>query len=87
MPPLKLLHDDETIRRRAGYEYWTRQRTDDIVDSLRPEGGAPLIVDDRGLVWNGNTRIFIRQQRGYDVDSLPRMAKPRSPIGDLDGLD
>ena len=84
---LRLLHDEDTISRRAGYAYWNRHHSDEIVDSLRPERPAPLIVDDQGLIWNGNTRVFILRQRGYDVDSLPRTPNPQTRIEDFDDPD
>jgi len=35
----------------------------------------PLIVSEDGMVWQGNTRIAILQERGFDVNSLPRVPK------------
>jgi hypothetical protein len=48
------------------------EETDEIVASLRPDAAAPLLVATDGTVMDGNTRIYILRDRGYDVDTLPR---------------
>lgn len=79
LPPLSRLHSDETTRdNRASHEFWSIQTTDAIVDSLKPGRIEPLFVHDDGVVIQGNTRIMILEERGYDVDSLPRVVIPRS---------
>ena len=81
------MHQEETIRSGAGFQYWERQSTDDILDSLRPGAERPLVVDEHGTVWDGNRRTFILRQRGHDVDSLPRTPK-RPPLPeDFDDFD
>ncbi len=47
--------------------------TDEIIASLRPGAQHPLIVNQRGVVMDGNTRILILQERGVDVSKLPHV--------------
>ena len=75
-PPLRRLHDDRTTMGRAGsYDYWSRVPTDRIIRSLRPGEDEPLIVDENGTIWQGNTRIKVLQDRGCNVNNLPRVPK------------
>jgi RHS repeat-associated protein len=75
---LKRIHSDETHDspglNRDSLEYWRGQRTEDIVRSLEPRPGNDegLIVNQRGSVLQGNTRLKVLQDRGYDIQSLPR---------------
>jgi hypothetical protein len=82
-PPLRRMHPDGTYERdqiaRGSLDYWRRQTTDRIVDSLRPGADQELIVEADGTVWQGNTRIKVLQERGYDVDSLPRTPRSTDP--------
>jgi hypothetical protein len=77
-PPLSRLHPDSTLTgpgNASSYNYWSKQPTPDIIDSLKPGSEEPLTVDSNGKVWQGNTRIKILQDRGVDVNSLPRVPK------------
>jgi hypothetical protein len=71
-PDLQLVHGDELIKEGASYDYWREKSTDAIVRSLEPGIHEGLIVNDYGLVYNGNTRIGILIERGVDVNLLPR---------------
>ncbi len=71
-PPLKRLHSDQTLEG-SSLDYWRRQTTEKIVQSLRRDCDEPLTVKDDGTVMQGNTRIKALEERGYDVDSLPRV--------------
>ncbi|MBK6692021.1 MAG: PAAR domain-containing protein [Myxococcales bacterium] len=81
-PPLDRLHADDTTTSSQSYAYWQNQPTRDIVESLKPGRPDSLKVDDAGKVWDGNTRVKVLEERGYDVDSLPRERHART---DLDG--
>ncbi len=72
--PLKRIHSDETITswNKVNYESWRKESTDDIVKSLRPGSKEPLRVKLDGRVFQGNTRIKILQDRGFNVNTLPR---------------
>jgi hypothetical protein len=75
--PLKSLHPDESVRSWSSYEYWSKQRTEDIVDSLRPGEIEPLTTRPDGTIRQGHTRILVLRERGYDVDALPRIVDER----------
>jgi hypothetical protein len=50
--------------------------TDDIVRSLQPGAERPLTVKPDGRIFEGNTRILILEERGFDINSLPRVVMP-----------
>lgn len=83
-PPLRRLHSDsiyETDRRaKQSFEYWRQQPTDGIVDSLKPGAEESLKVYPDGTIANGNTSVKILQERGFDIDRLPRDVRPREPV-------
>jgi hypothetical protein len=57
-------------------EYWRRQPTEDIVNSLQPGQPEALKVKSDGRIMNGNIRIKVLEERGFDVNSLPREVFP-----------
>ena len=71
------MHPDSTYESdrpaASSLDFWRRQPTEDIIRSLRPDAKYPLAVDPHGLIWQGNTRIKVLQERGVDVNSLPRV--------------
>jgi hypothetical protein len=74
-PPLWSIHSDETIESGEGsfsLKYWRRQKTPDIVESLRPGTDESLKVKPDGRIINGNVRIKILDERGFDVNGLER---------------
>ncbi len=74
-PPLRRIHSDQTIESgssRYSLDHWRQQPTSVIVDSLRPGQPEGLLVKPDGRIMNGNTRIKVLEERGYDLDSLPR---------------
>jgi hypothetical protein len=46
--------------------------TDVIIRSLAPGNREALRVKTDGRIMNGNTRIKVLEERGFDVNSLPR---------------
>jgi hypothetical protein len=52
--------------------------TRDLVNSLRRDGDAPLKYYPDGVIADGNTRAYILGQRGYPIDNLPGLLRPRS---------
>ena len=74
-PPLRRLHPDSSLSK-SGLSYWRRQRTDVIVESLKPGKLECLKVKDDGTVMDGNTRVKVLEERGYNVDDLPREPYP-----------
>jgi hypothetical protein len=74
-PPLRRIHSDQTLATgssRIALEYWRQQPTDDIVQSLQPGNIEALQVKPDGRIMNGNLRIKVLEERGFDMNSLPR---------------
>jgi hypothetical protein len=78
-PPLRRIYSDHTLEvgtNRVALEYWRKQPTEDIVNSLQPGQPEALKVKFDGRIMNGNTRIKVLEERGFDVNSLPREVLP-----------
>jgi hypothetical protein len=74
-PLLRRIHADEVLRlgvSRFSLKFWRQQSTGDIVESLRPEKLESLKVKPDGRILNGNVRIKVLEERGFDIDSLER---------------
>lgn len=75
MPPIRLIHSEriyEQGRAKLSLEYWRTQKTDAIVRSLVPGLEQAMRVKSDGRIFNGNTRVKVLRERGFDVDTLPR---------------
>ena len=57
----------------TGFVFLRTWCTEDIVNSLKPGAEEPLTVKPDGTIMDGNHRIRILRDRGYPVDSLPRV--------------
>jgi hypothetical protein len=78
-PPLRRIHSDQTLETgisRFTLEYWRKQATDGIVKSFQPRNPEALKIKPDGRIMNGNTRIKVLEERGFDINSLPREALP-----------
>jgi hypothetical protein len=78
-PPLRRIHSDQLLETgvsRIALEYWRQQPTADIVHSLPPGHVESLKVKPDGRIMNGNTRIKVLEERGIDVNELPRAVLP-----------
>jgi hypothetical protein len=78
-PPLRRIHSDQTLEagsNRVALEYWRKQPTADIVNSLLSGQPEALKVTSDGRIMNGNTRIKVLEERSFDVNSLPREGLP-----------
>jgi hypothetical protein len=86
-PPLKRIHPDTTYETdaeaKASLEYWRTQPTEKIVESLRPGSKEPLFVKPDGRMMNGNTRTKVLEERGFDINTLPREELPPDPLLDF----
>ena len=74
-PPLRRIHSDETLESgasRFSLSYWRRQETESIVDSLRPGQPEALKVKPDGRVLDGNVRVKVLEERGYDIEGIDR---------------
>ena len=70
---LKRIHTDETLATgasRFSLAYWRKRKTEEIVESLRP--GKPEVLRSKpdGRTINGNVRVKVLEERGFDVDGL-----------------
>jgi hypothetical protein len=74
-PPLRRIHADETIASGPGrfsLDYWRGRATEEVVESLRPgKAEAPRVKPD-GRIVNGNVRVTVLEERGFDVEGLER---------------
>jgi hypothetical protein len=66
----------ETGTSHIALEYWRKQPTTAILQFLQPGNIEALKVRPDGRIMNGNTRIKVLEERGVDVDSLPREVLP-----------
>lgn len=74
-PNLRFAHPPSTLMNSSSYSYWRNQPLREIVDSLRSNGinKNPLTVDpNNGLIREGNTRVYILQENGININLLPR---------------
>ena len=78
-PPLRRIHSDQTLETGANrivLAYWRQQLTPAIVHSLQPGTLAALKVKPDGRIMDGNTRIKVLEERGVEVNNLPREILP-----------
>ena len=74
-PALQRIHADETLETgvsRFSLEYWRQRRVEEIVDSLRPGRGKALKIKPDGRILDGNVRVKVLEERGFDINSLER---------------
>ena len=78
-PPLRRIHSDQTLETgssRITLESWRQQSTAAIVQSLQRGNVEALQGQPDGRIMNGNTRIKVLEERGFDIHSLPREVLP-----------
>lgn len=74
-PALQRIHADDTLESGAGrfsLVYWRQRATTEIVESLRPGQSEALRVKPDGRILNGNVRIKVLAERGFDINNLAR---------------
>lgn len=74
-PPLQRIHTDDTLESgaaRFSLAYWRQRETMEIVASLQPGQNEALQVKLDGRIFNGNVRIKVLEERGFDVNDLAR---------------
>jgi hypothetical protein len=67
-PPLKRLHESTLVS--SQLDSIRKMRTEDIVKSLSTKGDEALRVRPDGTVIQGNHRIKVLEERGYDTSKL-----------------
>ena len=70
-PPLKPLHPDEELSEPKINQYG-KLTTQDLLDSLRPGQPGSLKLRPDGTVLDGHHRLRILNERGVNIDTLPR---------------
>ena len=78
-PPLRRMLSNEEIRiyHRYALKRWRSESTASIVRSLESGQLEPLWVTSEGLVWQGNVRILVLEERAFNVNCLSRCYPPR----------
>jgi hypothetical protein len=74
-PPLQRIHTDDTLESgaaRFSLAYWRQRETTEIIESLQPGQSEALQVKPDGRIFNGNVRIKVLEERGFDVNDLAR---------------
>ncbi len=72
-PPRRRIHTDETPSpglSRSSLRYWREQKTETIAEPLRPGNRESSQVKPDGRVLNGNVRVKVLEERGFNVDGL-----------------
>jgi len=67
---LQRLHPDTSLSK-SSLNYWRRQTTERILESLRPGNPLSLKVKQNTIIMDGNTRTKVLEERGISTDSLP----------------
>jgi hypothetical protein len=70
-PPLKFLHSESNLIK-LKLEYFRLISTEDLIESLKPEKEGALKTKTDGTIMDGHHRIKVLQERGIEVDNLPR---------------
>lgn len=70
-PSLKFLHSESDLIE-LKLEYFRRIPTEMLIESLKPEKTGALKVKSDGTIMDGHHRIKVLQERGVEVDELPR---------------
>jgi hypothetical protein len=76
--PLRIIHDENSFSR-SSLAYWRSKQSDFVLKSLLDPASPdyePLAVRHDGTVLNGNTRLFVLQQGGYDINTIPWVPIP-----------
>jgi hypothetical protein len=72
-PELRLIHDEQSFSQ-TSLAYWRTKSGDYILASFgspaNPDYSALQVKAD-GRVLNGNTRLFVLSQKGYDIETIP----------------
>ncbi len=66
---LKFLHPESSMSR-SNLNFWSKQSTEAIVESLKPSAESPLRLKGN-LIMQGNTRMHVLLKRGFNIDTLP----------------
>lgn len=68
---LKFLHSESNLIK-LKLENFRKISTEDLIESLKPENEGALKTKTDGTIMDGHHRIKVLQERGIEVDNLPR---------------
>lgn len=68
---LKFLHSESNLIK-LKLENFRKIPTEDLIESLKPENEGALKTKTDGTIMDGHHRIKVLQERGIEVDNLPR---------------
>ncbi|WP_426107513.1 RHS repeat-associated core domain-containing protein [Massilia sp. TSP1-1-2] len=81
-PALSYMHSESVLKNSSGsYSSLKKESTEKIVSSLKPGAKEPLRVAADGKIFDGNTRVLVLQERGVNVNQLPRTPHARGGTG------
>jgi RHS repeat-associated protein len=69
---LQFIHSAEVIENGENFASLSKLSNEELLDSLAPSADQPLLVSPDGRIFDGNTRAYILQSRGVDINALPR---------------
>ena len=68
------------LEAKASLEYLRTRPTPEIVESLKPGKPYPLTTKPDGRIMDGNTRTKVLEERGVEINNLPRVELPKDPL-------
>lgn len=69
---LQFIHSAEVIENGENFASLSKLTSEELMESLAPSADSPLLVAPDGRIFDGNTRAYILQSRGVDINALPR---------------
>jgi hypothetical protein len=95
LPDLRRIHPYSTYqsdpKAKDALDFCRQKPTGEIVESLKPGNNnkEPLTVKPDGTVMQGNTRVKVLEERGYNTNSLPRepLETPSLEVGRPEGVE
>jgi RHS repeat-associated protein len=82
IPPVKFLHSKDLLKQNSNIDSVRKMSTQQIIDSLKPGQPDSLKAKADGTIMDGNTRLRVLEERGVDINSLPRelySSEPAAP--------
>jgi RHS repeat-associated protein len=84
-PQLRFLHGRELLEQNSNINSIRKMSTQEIIDSPKPGQPGSLKVKLNGTVMDGNTRVRVLEERGVDINNLPRDTYTSEPIAPWEG--
>lgn len=75
-PPLRFLHAENALSQ-VKLQQFRGRTTSDLIDSLKPGTAGALKTRIDGTVLEGHHRLAVLNERGVDINALPREVIPR----------